>query len=45
MVDGQGYNWTTSKGSYTGMPSHDGTSTIKGNQGNGYAKITYLGTN
>ena len=43
MVDGQGYNWTTSKGSYTGMPSHDGTTTIKGNQGNGYAKITYLG--
>ena len=45
MVDGQGYNWTTSKGEYTGMPSYDGTTTMTGNAGNGYAKITYLGTN
>jgi hypothetical protein len=26
------------------MPTHDGTSTMTGNDGNGYAKITYLGT-
>ena len=26
------------------MPTHDGTSTMTGNLGNGYAKITYLGT-
>ena len=45
MVDGAGYNWTTSKGEYTGMPSHDGTTIMTGNYGNGYAKITYLGTN
>ena len=25
------------------MPTHDGTSTMLGNQGNGYARITYLG--
>ena len=25
------------------MPTHDGTSTMTGNAGNGYAKITYLG--
>jgi len=24
------------------MPTHDGTSTMTGNTGNGYAKITYL---
>ena len=43
MVDGAGYKWTNVKGSYTGMPTHDGTSTMTGNTGNGYAKITYLG--
>ena len=42
MIDGNGYNWTTSKGSYTGMPSFDGKSTITGNTGNGYARITLL---
>jgi hypothetical protein len=26
------------------MPTHDGTSTMTGNSGNGYAKITYLGS-
>ncbi len=26
------------------MPTHDGTSTMTGNSGNGYARITYLGT-
>lgn len=45
MIDGNGYNWATEQGNYTGMPSHDGTSIIKGNSGNGYAKITYLGYN
>ena len=25
------------------MPTHDGTSTMTGNTGNGYAKITFLG--
>lgn len=42
MVDGAGYNWTTEKGEYTGMPSHDGKSTMTGNEGNGYAKITLI---
>ena len=45
MIDGAGYNWTTEKGSYTGMPTHDGTSTMTGNDGNGYAKITLLEVN
>ena len=27
------------------MPTHDGASTMTGNSGNGYAKITYLGDN
>ncbi|MBQ8131229.1 MAG: hypothetical protein IJ193_01920, partial [Bacilli bacterium] len=41
MVDGEGYEWTTTKAeSSTGMPTHDGTSTMTGNSGNGYAKIT-----
>ena len=43
MIDGAGYKWTTQKGEYTGMPSHDGTGTMKGNAGNGYARITYIG--
>ena len=43
MIDGDGYKWTTEKGAYTGMPSHDGTGTITGNSGNGYARITYIG--
>jgi hypothetical protein len=43
MIDGSGYSWTTTKASSTkGMPTHDGTSTITGNAGNGYAKITLL---
>lgn len=42
MIDGDGYNWTTEKGSQTGMPSHDGTSTMTGNTGHGYAKITLI---
>ena len=42
MIDGSGYKWTTQKGEYTGMPSHDGTGTMKGNAGNGYARITFI---
>ena len=45
MIDGEGYNWTNIKGSYTGMPSHDGTTTITGNDGNGYARITLIEIN
>ena len=44
MIDGQGYSWTTTKdATITGMPTYDGTATMTGNTGNGYAKITYLG--
>ena len=43
MIDGEGYKWTTQKETYTGMPTHDGTETMKGNAGNGYARITYIG--
>ena len=42
MVDGEGYNWTTSKGEKTGMPTHDGTGSMIGNSGDGYAKITFV---
>ena len=45
IIDGKGYNWTTSKGEYTGMPTHDGTETMIGNSGGGYAKITLLEIN
>ena len=41
MIDGNGYNWTTEKGSeVVGMPTHSGTGTMIGNSGDGYAKIT-----
>lgn len=43
MIDGAGYNWTNVKGEQTGMTTQDGKSTMTGNSGNGYAKITYLG--
>lgn len=44
MIDGEGYKWTTTKGTTSvGMPTHDGQSTMVGNSGNGYAKITYIG--
>ena len=43
MIDGAGYKWTNVKGEQTGMPTHDGKSTMTGNEGYGYAKITYLG--
>ena len=42
MIDGNGYNWTSEKGDYLGMPSHSDNSIIKGNHGNGYARITML---
>ena len=44
MIDGAGYPWTTEKsGSSSGMPSKEGK-TVVGNTGDGYAKITYLGS-
>ncbi len=43
IIDGAGYKWTNVKGEQTVMPTHDGKSTMTGNDGNGYAKITYLG--
>ena len=44
MIDGAGYQWTIEKStSSTGMTSKTGDSIVKGNTGNGYAKITYLG--
>ena len=43
MVDGNGYSWTTTKGSQIGMPKYDGTTgTMTGNSGNGYARITLV---
>ena len=46
MIDGAGYQWTTVKGSQVQMPKPDGTlyPLGQGHTGNGYAKITYLGT-
>ena len=44
MIDGLGYKWTDTKGSaVVGQPTYDGLNTQNGNDGNGYAKITYLG--
>lgn len=46
MIDGDGYQWTTTKGSQVEMPyPSDGTFNVtgKGKLGNGYARITYLG--
>ena len=43
MIDGAGYNWTTTKGSQVGMPKYDGTDgTMTGNSGDGYARITLV---
>jgi len=42
MIDGNGYNWTTKKGEYMGIPSYDGTSIMTNNIGDGYAKITFI---
>ena len=41
MIDGQGYNWTTEKGSYIGQTQPDETTTT-GHTGNGYAKIKLI---
>jgi len=43
MIDGKGYKWTTQIGEKTNMPTHDLTSTMVGNTGNGYSRITYKG--
>lgn len=46
MIDGQGYRWTNEKTTaQPGMPTQDGTSTMTGNDGNGFAKITLLDLN
>ena len=43
MIDGTGCTWTNEKtNKCDGMPSHDGTSTIQGNTGNGYARISLI---
>ena len=42
MIDGYGYNWTNVREGYVGMPNGSHTSTMTGNNGNGYAKITPL---
>ena len=44
MIDGQGYNWTTTKGTLVNQTQPDGTSAV-GHNGDGYARITYLGNN
>ena len=43
MIDGTGCKWTNEKTNQCdGMPSHDETTTIVGNSGNGYARITLI---
>ena len=42
MIDGEGYSWTTQKSTYTGMPNIHGNTTMIGNTGHGYAKITLI---
>ena len=42
MIDGEGYRWTDKKEEQIGMPSHLDNSTITGNTGNGYARITLI---
>ncbi len=43
MIDGSGCKWTNQlTNECNGMPTHDGTSTMIGNSGNGYAKITFI---
>ncbi len=39
VIDGAGYNWTTTKQTYVGMPNYSGE-IITGNTDNGYARIT-----
>ena len=46
MIDGNGYSWTTEKAAQAdGMPTHDGSSTMTGNAGNGFARITLVSLN
>ncbi|MDE5639809.1 MAG: fimbrillin family protein, partial [Odoribacter sp.] len=40
MIDGAGYQWTTAKGSYVGMPNLAGTGTMTGNTGHGQVRIS-----
>ena len=43
IIDGTGCKWTTEKTTQCdGMPSHDNKSTIQGNIGNGYARISLI---
>ena len=51
MIDGQGYNWTTTKGENVGTPKKTGSGTTNGNvasnsdgtvAADGYAKLTYM---
>ena len=45
MIDGAGYQWTDHKLDnlgVVGMPTHDGTGTMTGNEGDGFAKITLI---
>ena len=45
MIDGDGCKWTNSlTNDCSGMPTTDGIGTETGHSGNGYAKITYIGT-
>ena len=41
---GKKFTDTVIKDGSESMPTHDGTSTMTGNEGNGYAKITYVDT-
>jgi len=43
MIDGNGYQWTSKKEGFTGIPSYDHSTTLT-TSSNGYAKITLLKT-
>ena len=47
MIDGAGYKWTNTKGALQQMPNPSGGyyASGVGHSGNGYARITWLGTN
>ncbi len=40
MIDGAGYQWTTVRGSYVGMPNLAGTGTMTGNTSHGQVRIS-----
>ena len=45
IIDGNGYRWYHEKNStVSGMPTHEGGTTMLGNSGNGFAKISLLNT-